>query len=188
MSDLCAEIRQALGERFNESELRTLATDVGIEYEDLPGAAKSDKARELVAWFERRRQLGRLISAIEGARPDLDLAAGGTIIGCERVHLKQRRPIGKSIVMETPAARTGIDRQVERLADSMEGMRNDLGQLKTDVRLLQADMTTIKRQVRDLEEYIRVGPPMSRQTTLTLLLGVAVIVLVAALVFLAGWK
>jgi hypothetical protein len=183
MGDLCAEIRQVLVERFSESELHTLTSDLGIEYEELPGIGKADKARELVDFLERRRQLGRLVSAIEGARPDVEFP-DGVVIGCERVRLRRR----KQVEMETPIVRAGIERQVERLADSMETIRTDVSQLRTDVRLLQADMASVKQHVGDLDDYVRVGAPMSKPTLLTLILGVAVIVMAGALIVMAGWR
>ena len=42
-----SQLRQTLSSRFNESELRTLCFDLKVDYDDLPGKAKSDKAREL---------------------------------------------------------------------------------------------------------------------------------------------
>ena len=39
-------LRQLLATRFDQSELRTLCFDLGIEYDDLVGASKADKARE----------------------------------------------------------------------------------------------------------------------------------------------
>ena len=52
-------LRQILAERFNEGELRTLCFDLGIDYENLPGQGKADKARELVAYFQRRGDIAK---------------------------------------------------------------------------------------------------------------------------------
>jgi hypothetical protein len=183
MSDLCVELRTILVERFSDSELHTLATDLGVEYSDLPGASKTDKARELVYWFERRRKLGLLVAAIEAARPDVELDSGGVVIGCERVRIRRRRAVG----METPA-RIGMERQVERLADSMDQVRTDISQLRTDVRLLQADMASVNQKVGKLEELVRTGAPMGRQTVVTLIFGVAVIFMAAAVILMAGLR
>lgn len=179
MGDLCAALRLALVERFNDSELRTLAADLGIDYDELPGSAKADRARELVAWFERRRQLRRLVAGIEAARPDVDLPDGG-IVGCQTVRIRRK--------VQSMEQGSVLERQVERLVDSVTAMREDVHQLRTDVRVLQADMATIKRQVGELEEYVRIGPPMSRQMTLTVVLGVALIMMAAAMVFVVAWR
>lgn len=65
-----ARLRQILTHYFDESELRNLSFDLGVDYESLPGATKGDKARELVAYFERRDRLAELIQACHGLRPD----------------------------------------------------------------------------------------------------------------------
>jgi hypothetical protein len=64
-------LRQALTERFTESELRTLAFDLDLDYDYFPGKGKSDKAREIIAHFERRNKTPQLIQYIEKARPDI---------------------------------------------------------------------------------------------------------------------
>lgn len=62
-------LRHILEARFSEDELRTLAADLEIDYEALPGDAKGGRVRELVAWFERRGDLARLDAAVRAARP-----------------------------------------------------------------------------------------------------------------------
>ena len=62
-------LRQALSSLFDQGELRDLAFDLAVDYDDLPGAAKKDKARELVAFCRRRGRLAELKLAIEERRP-----------------------------------------------------------------------------------------------------------------------
>jgi hypothetical protein len=66
-----SRLRQVLAERFDEGELRTLCFDLGIEYDDLPGKGRADKARELVAYLERRDRIPDLIEIGERIRPDV---------------------------------------------------------------------------------------------------------------------
>lgn len=66
-----AGLRQTLADRFNEGELHTLCFDLGIDYDDLPGASKSDKARELVAYLKRHRRISELIDTGQQIRPDV---------------------------------------------------------------------------------------------------------------------
>ena len=47
-------IHQLLVDHFNESELKDLCFQLQIDYENLAGSAKPDKARELIAYFDRR--------------------------------------------------------------------------------------------------------------------------------------
>jgi hypothetical protein len=68
-------LRTALTQHFNEGELRTLCADLGIDYENLPGDAKSDKARELVAYAERYGRTAELLTYVRRERPHLSLPA-----------------------------------------------------------------------------------------------------------------
>lgn len=60
-----SQLRQLLSAYFSESDLQTLTFDLGLDYEMLPGPAKGDKARELVAAVWRG---GRLVELVELAR------------------------------------------------------------------------------------------------------------------------
>ncbi len=64
------KLHQILSTLFNESELRDLCFNLGIDYENLPGVSKPDKARELVVYFQRRDQLANLISVCQKLRPN----------------------------------------------------------------------------------------------------------------------
>lgn len=69
------EIHQVLTNRFDDAELRTLCfhlKHLGLEYDDLLGEGKSNKARELVAFFDRREQIPELVQAIKNLRPDIE--------------------------------------------------------------------------------------------------------------------
>jgi class 3 adenylate cyclase/tetratricopeptide (TPR) repeat protein len=75
-----ALLRHILDTRFDEGELRTLCFDLGVEYEDLPAMGQANKARELVAYFERRDRIPELISTGRQMRGDVpwDDVAGTT--------------------------------------------------------------------------------------------------------------
>lgn len=60
---------QILSGTFNNGELRDLCFELGIEYDDLLGETRRDKARELVAFARRRDRLAELERAILRARP-----------------------------------------------------------------------------------------------------------------------
>jgi hypothetical protein len=64
-------LRQFLRDHFDEQELRTLCFDLGVDYDDLPGEGRSDRARELVAYFERRGQSHYLAGACVMLRPEV---------------------------------------------------------------------------------------------------------------------
>jgi hypothetical protein len=57
---------------FSDGELRTLCFYLEVEYDSLPGDGKADKARELIAYLERRRDIPRLVKVGRQLRPDID--------------------------------------------------------------------------------------------------------------------
>jgi hypothetical protein len=68
-----SQLRQLLAERFDNEELQTICFDLGIDPDNLPGQAKSARARELISYLERRNQLGKLYTWIRQHRIDIDL-------------------------------------------------------------------------------------------------------------------
>ena len=70
-------LRELLAGRFNLEELRTLCADLGVDYDDLPGEGKTARARELIAFLDRRGRLPQLIRVGAAARPDAPWDAAG---------------------------------------------------------------------------------------------------------------
>lgn len=64
-----AGLRRILSACFDEGELRDLCFDLGIAYAGLAGECAHDKARELIAYCERRGQWAPLVRAVYAARP-----------------------------------------------------------------------------------------------------------------------
>lgn len=67
-----ASLRQNLIEYFSDGELRDLCFDMRVDYDDLPGQGKADKAREIVSYFERRQRIYELIDKCSDLRPNVD--------------------------------------------------------------------------------------------------------------------
>jgi hypothetical protein len=63
------QLRDFITRNFNDSELRDLCFDLGIEYENLGGDNKSAKARELVAYCQRHTRLAELEATCRRLRP-----------------------------------------------------------------------------------------------------------------------
>lgn len=63
------KLKQILVDYFNDDELRDLAFELTIDYESLPGAGKSGKARELVAFAERRGRFAEVVALVHRLRP-----------------------------------------------------------------------------------------------------------------------
>lgn len=67
-SDYQSKLRKILIDRFNEDELKTLCLDLAIDYDVLPGEGKAGKARELVAYLDRRNRLLELKKVLSTSR------------------------------------------------------------------------------------------------------------------------
>lgn len=66
------ELRQKLADHFNLSELAGLSFDLGIDFENLAGSNKDDKARELILYCERHSCINELIGRCRELRPNAD--------------------------------------------------------------------------------------------------------------------
>jgi tetratricopeptide (TPR) repeat protein len=64
-------LREKLVEAFNLDELRTLAQDLKVDYEQLPGQTKGAVARELVNYLQRRGRLNDLLERCHQLRPQI---------------------------------------------------------------------------------------------------------------------
>lgn len=73
---LTTDLIEVLRERFSEDELKTLCLYLRVDYENLPAMGKAGKARELVLYFERRKQLKRVIDTGIQLRPDINWPTG----------------------------------------------------------------------------------------------------------------
>ncbi len=62
-------LRVAFDELFTDSELQNICFDLGIEWEELGGATKGDKARALVQYMEKRRRVPELVNQLDRYRP-----------------------------------------------------------------------------------------------------------------------
>jgi hypothetical protein len=68
-----AALHRTLAERLDLEEFRTLCTDLGLPYDHLRGEGLPAKARELVAYMQRRHRLPELIEQLLHERPDIKL-------------------------------------------------------------------------------------------------------------------
>lgn len=65
------QLFQRIDQHFNDGELRDLAFQLNVEYQDLEGSAKRDKARELVTYMQRHGRLSELISRVAALRSNV---------------------------------------------------------------------------------------------------------------------
>lgn len=64
------QLYKAIASTFNLGELRTLAFDLGIDFEDLEGSSKTTKALALVQYAQRHSALDQLIALVQRTRPN----------------------------------------------------------------------------------------------------------------------
>jgi signal transduction histidine kinase len=67
-----SQLRETIHAAFNKSEMKDLCFDLGLDYDELPEGGTRDKARELIAYHQRRGRLAELLDACRKQRPNLD--------------------------------------------------------------------------------------------------------------------
>ncbi len=67
-----AKLRKALASRLDEDSVKSLCSDLGIDYQDLPAQGKTNKLRELIAKMERLDRLAELLEASRRICPQLE--------------------------------------------------------------------------------------------------------------------
>jgi hypothetical protein len=67
------KLLRAINDSFGENDLRDLCFDLQLDFENLPGPTKKDKARELIIHFDRRKRINVLIATFRELRPNIDL-------------------------------------------------------------------------------------------------------------------
>jgi hypothetical protein len=70
-----AQIRRLLADLFNLSEMKNLAFDLGVDYEEFAHNTPADFSRELIAYFERQNKMGCLITEMARTRPTTDFTS-----------------------------------------------------------------------------------------------------------------
>ncbi|MCP4357745.1 MAG: hypothetical protein GY796_06995, partial [Chloroflexi bacterium] len=70
------ELNTILAEGFNLDELRGLAFDLNIDYEEIPGETRSRKILELITYMIRRGRAEELLQVCYRLRPNLSTPAG----------------------------------------------------------------------------------------------------------------
>lgn len=64
-------LHEKLAQHFDTGELRALCFNLGIEYEDLIGEGRADKALSLMIHIERRNLVERFVEIVTQSRPDV---------------------------------------------------------------------------------------------------------------------
>lgn len=133
------DLRVFLDSHFDDAELRALAFDLAIPYEDL-GAddlGKGARIQKLIEWCIRREQLPDLARAAMAAR---STARPQTTANSENDDMND------AISASLTAA------EVKRLIAMTDETNKTMAQLVTDIALLQRDIDDLKRQFAAQEQ------------------------------------
>ena len=66
------KLLRAINDSFSIDDLRDLCFELQLDFENLPGSAKKDKARELIIHFDRRKRINVLVATFCELRPNVD--------------------------------------------------------------------------------------------------------------------
>ena len=66
------QLRKLIIQHFSLDELRVLCSDLGLEYEDLPGDTRTTKMHGLIEYLQRRGELSRLLDEVIEQRSNVD--------------------------------------------------------------------------------------------------------------------
>lgn len=66
------QLRELIVNHFSKEELRTLCSDLGLHYDDLPDAGREAKVRELITYMERRGRVPDLLRQLSKSRPHVN--------------------------------------------------------------------------------------------------------------------
>jgi hypothetical protein len=64
-------LHHILTDRFDESELRTICFNLAVDYDDLPGKGKAEKAMDFIVHLEHRRRIPELVALGKKRRDDV---------------------------------------------------------------------------------------------------------------------
>ncbi len=111
--NLRTQLRQSLTSHFDKEELLTLCFDLGVDYDDLRGEGKTNKARALITHLERRGRLAELIKTCSRQRPNVVWKGWDTDTPGARQQPGYSRPVGQGLIalaelMEQPQVRAAV--------------------------------------------------------------------------------
>ena len=94
-----ADLRQKLADYFDDGELKSLCFDLGVAYDELPGEGKANKARELVAFMERRDRMSELVAECARQRPKVSwgLSSDGDDAAASNDGREQQRAVREAV-------------------------------------------------------------------------------------------
>jgi hypothetical protein len=135
------ELVKFIREKFNDSELRDLCLELGIDYESLGGEGKAAKARELVAFCVRRDRL-----------PELERTA-------QQISATPARSVASSRSVFNQSGQTVLGNQINVQGDyvdrSVKNINTGGGQIDVPVDEQARIQSSLQRQLVEAQENLR---------------------------------
>ena len=143
------KLLRAINDSFSEDDLRDLCFELRLDFENLPGSVKKDKARELIIHFDRRKRINVLVTTFLELRPHVNLEA----IILEEI---DEDPTSSRIEIHTADILPQQDKSNTMIASKSFGailrmlMREDV---RTAVVTFQTDFQAASQQIEQMNEY-----------------------------------
>ena len=153
-----AALRTFLAEKFSDTELRVLAFDLNIPFEDLgaPDSGKAARVQALIEWCNRHDRYAELDRAAHNARTK-----------------QSTSPPGRPMNDWGPAG-------IERMVRHMDELREDVAELVTKVELQNQRLAMLEKH---LDRIIEHPTSVTYQTWVVAVIGLAMTV---ALLYTVG--
>lgn len=143
--------RELLTNLFSDGELRNLCFDLGIDYESLPGGGKADKARELIAYAQRHRQIDQLLNECRRLRPHADWDAVKHSATSASLSDQREAPVSDAI--------TKLEQEIAALKQALASLasmpmlgaplRQQLEAKESELAVLRGESPPVRRNVID---------------------------------------
>ena len=153
-----AELRTFLAEKFSDTELRVLAFDLNIPFEDLgaPDSGKAARVQALIEWCNRHDRYAELDRAARNARTTQSTSQPG-------LPMNDWGPAG-----------------IERMVRNMDELRADVAELMVKIESQNQRLATLEKH---LDRFIERPQPVAWQTWFVAGIG---LVMAVALLYTAG--
>ena len=154
------QLRQTLETHFNQSELRTLCFDLGVDYDGLPGESKGDKARELLGYLERYSRLPDLIKLGQVQRPDISWE--------ELPQVPEPASPAQRPATPTPGPGEGIHVTISDASISGQvAVGQGISQIQTvggpPSEVTESDLSQLRQALADLKTQVQARAPVEKQ-------------------------
>jgi len=140
-----ARLRETIEGCFNKGELRAFCDDLGVKYDSLPGEGTAEKARELVAYLERRGRIRELVKEGQRQRPhatwEYMAASPGKLLG--RIKRTQE-------TSESPAIAPTEELTLERVMATVSNLQDKWP--TADLSAVHTWLSTTKGQLQQVDK------------------------------------